>query len=68
MKIQVMKISDWQNQYTCIRDTEQEQEYALYYHYNAPGRNGYITKHKKLIGRFYSMYAVLNELKDRVVA
>ena len=66
MKRQVMKIADHQNQFTCIWDSSQEQEYALYEHFNAPGRNGYITQHRKLIGRYYTMYHVLSDLKERV--
>jgi len=66
MKVQVMKISDWKNQYTCVRDTTKDKEYALYEHYLAPGRNGYITEHKRLIGRYFALYQVLNDLKDMV--
>lgn len=32
MKRQVMKISEGRNQFTCIRDTDLDMEYALYEH------------------------------------
>lgn len=68
MKRQVMKISDHQNQFTCIRDTEQETEYALYEHWTGIGENGYPVKHQKLIGRYYTMYSMLTVLKERISA
>lgn len=66
MKKKVMTISDHQNQFTCIYDTDQEMEYALYEHWTGIGKNGYPVKHRKLLGRFYGMYSVLNYLKDCV--
>lgn len=68
MKRQIMKISDSRNQFTCIRDTEQEMEYALYEHWTGIGKYGHPVKHRKLIGRYYGLYQCLGELRERVGA
>lgn len=68
MTRKVMNISDGRNQFTCIRDTEQEMEYALYEHWTGIGKYGYPVKHRKLIGRFYGMYSMLEVLRERVGA
>jgi len=67
MKRQVMKISEGRNQFTCIRDTEQEMEYALYEHWTGIGKYGHLVKHRKLIGRYISMWDMLTAVKERLV-
>ena len=67
MTRKVMSISDWNNQFTCIRDTSKEQEYALYTHYCDIGKNGYPVNHRKLIGRYPTLYHVVYAMKDMIV-
>ena len=67
MTRKVLSVSDWNNQYSCIRDTSKDEEYALYYHFNAINKDGYPTKRRKLIGRYPTMYHVLSVLKERCV-
>ena len=66
MTRKVMSISDWNNQYTCVRDTSKDLEYALYYHYRDMGKNGYPANHRKLIGRYPTLYHVVSELTNRI--
>lgn len=69
MKHQVMKISEGKNQFSCIRDTDQEMEYALYEHWTTnDGKYGCPVKHRKLIGRYYGLYQLLGDLRERVGA
>ena len=63
-----MKISDGQYQFTCIRDTEQEMAYALYEHWTGIGKYGHPVKHQKLIGRYYTMYHLMTDLRERISA
>ena len=67
MTRQVMKVSDYQNQFTAIRDTSKEKEYALYEHSRVIGKDGFPVKHRKLIGRFDTLYHVIRELEGLVV-
>ena len=66
MTRQVMKVSDYQNQFTAVRDESKEKAYALYKHTRDIGKNGYPVTHRKLIGRFYTLYGVLRELEGLV--
>lgn len=67
MKRQIMKLSDYQNQFTCVRDTDQEMEYALYEHWTAnDGKYGQIVRHRRLIGRYISLWDMLTAVKERI--
>lgn len=68
MKRQIMKLSEGRNQFTCIQDTDQDMEYALYEHWTAnDGKYGHPVRHRKLIGRYISMWDMLTAVKERLV-